>query len=614
MISPSSSFLMTGTPYGQSSAVSSGVSAGVAGLPTSGPATSQQMSAAVVSAGASPMMPMASPGTYISGLSSEAEEDQATSLAAARSIQGRRRSERLGRANPSPPPTTAGSASSSTTSGNSSGDTFRPQFSTQVDILMRTIQSRAEEAADKKTPGSSYQQSQGQSPMYSSQTMGTSPTGTLGTEDEAVEPVTKPFACTIANCTMTFWQKTHLDIHKRSHTGEKPYVCSYVGCGAHFSQLGNLRTHERRHTGEKPFRCDKCGKYFAQRGNLKAHVKTHLRLQPYECRLDLCKKRFTQLGNMKAHQNKYHATSLAALTNKFAQAAEGDEEAAASITEEDRELFQHFADLYKNSNKGIKGRGKHRRVRPVVPKLPISADIMNSAPTFGNDPASSSRRTRISRGGIRGAGDATQPNMLGMPGPMAHHPAITPTSADGYMVYPSLSSHSPSGASTVPYSSSLGKLVNGPPDNSSITAAGHGGHNGHNNGSAYGHHHGHPPPLPPPLLPSGPYGGQPAMTHSISSSHAHASHQGHHHPAHQHPHGNLHGQPMHGIASIHGHSSQHGHGGPSGPVGPHPGHQHHGHPGHSSTAANGRQPSATGFVSYDNDPVRGNGMYDNGVY
>ncbi|CAK7227214.1 DNA-binding transcription factor [Sporothrix eucalyptigena] len=265
------------------------------------------------------------------------------------------------------PATASSSTFNAGTSGAALDTSFRPTFTTQVDILMRTIQSKAEEAepAYSPTQGQTQQPRQRRGKTTPEYDDNDSDTKNNIDDDAAVVPVKKPYPCTIAGCNMTFWQKTHLDIHKRSHTGEKPYVCSYAGCGAHFSQLGNLRTHERRHTGERPFCCEKCGKYFAQRGNLKAHYKTHLRLQPYECRLDGCKKRFTQLGNMKAHQNKYHVGALQALTAKFAAAAEGDEMAAASITEDDRELFGYFAGLYKNSNKGIKGRGKHRRVRPV---------------------------------------------------------------------------------------------------------------------------------------------------------------------------------------------------------------------------------------------------------
>ncbi len=35
------------------------------------------------------------------------------------------------------------------------------------------------------------------------------------------------------------------------------------------------------------------------------------------------------------------------------------------MSEGDRELWEYFSTLYKNSNKGIKGRGKDRRIRDV---------------------------------------------------------------------------------------------------------------------------------------------------------------------------------------------------------------------------------------------------------
>jgi len=68
----------------------------------------------------------------------------------------------------------------------------------------------------------------------------------------------KVFFCDIPGCSKTFYQKTHLDIHRRAHTGDKPYVsalisilhfvlyltvqtCKLPGCGHRFSQLGNLK-------------------------------------------------------------------------------------------------------------------------------------------------------------------------------------------------------------------------------------------------------------------------------------------------------------------------------------------------------------------------------------
>lgn len=62
----------------------------------------------------------------------------------------------------------------------------------------------------------------------------------------------------------------------------------------------------------------------------------------------------------KSHQNKFHAATLRYLTQKFANISPGD-----WVSREDKELWEYFASLYKNSNKGIKGRGKDRRISAV---------------------------------------------------------------------------------------------------------------------------------------------------------------------------------------------------------------------------------------------------------
>ncbi|KAF1851143.1 uncharacterized protein K460DRAFT_28466 [Cucurbitaria berberidis CBS 394.84] len=184
-------------------------------------------------------------------------------------------------------------------------------------------------------------------------------------EDSKEEPKVskkpkKRYECHMSNCDKTFSQKTHLAIHIRAHTGAKPFDCKAPGCGQSFSQLGNLKTHERRHTGERPYSCDICGKTFAQRGNVRAHKIVHQQVKPFTCRLDDCGKQFTQLGNLKSHQNKFHAATLRYLTQKFATISVGD-----WVSKQDKELWEYFASLYKNSNKGIKGRGKDRRISAV---------------------------------------------------------------------------------------------------------------------------------------------------------------------------------------------------------------------------------------------------------
>jgi len=62
-----------------------------------------------------------------------------------------------------------------------------------------------------------------------------------------------------------------------------------------------------------------------------------------------------------SHQNKFHSQTLQSLTTKFANLQEGDH-----VTPQDKIMWEYFASLYKNSNKGIKGRGKDRQISKVA--------------------------------------------------------------------------------------------------------------------------------------------------------------------------------------------------------------------------------------------------------
>ncbi|TQS33176.1 hypothetical protein Golomagni_06487, partial [Golovinomyces magnicellulatus] len=225
----------------------------------------------------------------------------------------------------------------------------RVNFETDVDELMKAIQRKKDAAA-------AAEATQGPTPIATPKgDVSAGPSSPASCSQVSVDSSDnkpkKKWVCDGPSCNKSFVQKTHLDIHRRTHTGARPYVCSKPNCGLTFSQRGNLKTHMRRHTGEKPFSCRLCGKLFAQRGNVRSHEETHKGLKPFVCRLDDCNKTFSQLGNMKTHQNNFHKETLKGLTGMFIQLLEKGE-----VPDEHRDLFDYFQEHYKNSNKGVKAR------------------------------------------------------------------------------------------------------------------------------------------------------------------------------------------------------------------------------------------------------------------
>ncbi|XP_051720363.1 zinc finger protein 436 isoform X2 [Ctenopharyngodon idella] len=60
---------------------------------------------------------------------------------------------------------------------------------------------------------------------------------------------------------------------RREAAQEKWFICSF--CGKSFDRSSHLQMHRRVHTGERPFRCAVCGKSFSQLSNLRTHQKIH---------------------------------------------------------------------------------------------------------------------------------------------------------------------------------------------------------------------------------------------------------------------------------------------------------------------------------------------------
>ncbi|NWY34968.1 CKR1 protein, partial [Pheucticus melanocephalus] len=57
------------------------------------------------------------------------------------------------------------------------------------------------------------------------------------------------------------------------HAEEKPYKCG--DCGKGFNWNSHLERHRRIHTGEKPYECPECGKSFSWSSHLDRHRRTH---------------------------------------------------------------------------------------------------------------------------------------------------------------------------------------------------------------------------------------------------------------------------------------------------------------------------------------------------
>ncbi|XP_077345710.1 uncharacterized protein LOC143989455 [Lithobates pipiens] len=114
--------------------------------------------------------------------------------------------------------------------------------------------------------------------------------------DGAVLPTEKRFSC--SECGKFFSQKSNLNRHQMSHSGEKPYPCPE--CGKCFSKKSYLSIHEKLHTGEKPYSCTECGKCFSQKSNLYRHESMHTGEKPHSC--TECGKCFSKKSYLSIHQ------------------------------------------------------------------------------------------------------------------------------------------------------------------------------------------------------------------------------------------------------------------------------------------------------------------------
>lgn len=93
------------------------------------------------------------------------------------------------------------------------------EFKTEVDTLMKAIQLKAASSPTESPLSAGPPQSLSR-PMYPYG----SPMASIPESTPPGQRSRKKYECTFANCSKVFYQKTHLDIHIRAHTGDKPFV------------------------------------------------------------------------------------------------------------------------------------------------------------------------------------------------------------------------------------------------------------------------------------------------------------------------------------------------------------------------------------------------------
>uniref|UniRef100_A0A8C7WZS3 Zinc finger protein 384 b n=1 Tax=Oryzias sinensis TaxID=183150 RepID=A0A8C7WZS3_9TELE len=93
----------------------------------------------------------------------------------------------------------------------------------------------------------------------------------LSNEEEEHGPKdgTKTYRCRM--CAATFFNKSDMQIHSKSHTEAKPHKCPH--CAKSFANSSYLAQHIRIHSGAKPYTCSYCQKSFRQLSHLQQHTR-----------------------------------------------------------------------------------------------------------------------------------------------------------------------------------------------------------------------------------------------------------------------------------------------------------------------------------------------------